>query len=580
MAFSIQALFVKPAFAVARLGGSTTALHAYDWINAEKPRFDGETEITPSWTLAVQPDGAVAPFLPNSVVFRDGDLIRPVAPFFEIWARLGEPGSGPEAWTEAPLTNDLLAEQGLSLSSLRVSVTARNLKAARRTGNPEHAFGNWQPIIVRGNDFAPRTVEGISQPSAAVPMIPRGRHIPLGTVQVLRSTPQPTNQAWSNAVRVDTIRFRYTPARGAFYGPPEAASPQPALGRPAPAVPSANAFLDPGAGWRGASTGNLVQPSDTYDLIDQTGDTTGPSLGVVDDTCEVHFDVALDVGARGDLTARAVAFVAPPDFAPDRRPFLSVADELNDRDGLSAARNAALTGADLSAWVEDLFERIYETVSLFNVDFYRAQRAATRQPPNWAPEALPANKLQVNDLDQGNRPEPTRAMGGRDALRSQVYRLAAATPNDLLPLSQHARMRHRALSDIQNLVALVAQDALAGLNRIREIVRAPFEVESFETALGTSMRMPPFMRQSNALPLTLAAWQYELLMRWVDETRQRAIAGQPAMVPMAAEAHLRVEVEDISRGSVAARPEVRALSASATARRNSVLARLGAEETR
>jgi hypothetical protein len=313
-------------------------------------------------------------------------------------------------------------------------------------------------------------------------------------------------------------------------------------------------------------------------LIDQTGDTTGPSLGVVDDTCEVHFDVALELGAGVDLTARAVAFVAPPDFAPDRRPFLSVADELNDRDGLSAARNAALTGADLSAWVEDLFERIYETVSLFNVDVYRAQRAATRQPPNWEPTALPADKLQADDLDQGNRAEPTRAMGGRDALRSPLYRLEAATPNDLLPLSQHARMRHRALSDIQNLVALVAADALAGRNRVKDIVRAPFEVEAFETALGTSMRMPPFMRQSNALPLTLAAWQYELLMRWVDDTRQRAIIDRSPMAPMAAEA--RVGVEDMLGSAVGSGPGAHVLSASANARRNSVLARIDAEEMR
>ena len=219
------------------------------------------------------------------------------------------------------------------------------------------------------------------------------------------------------------------------------------------------------------------------------------------------------------MKTRAIAFVAPPDFAPDRRPFLSVADELNDRDGTAAARNAGLTGAALAAWVEDLFERIYETVSLFNVDDYRSQRAAVRTPPpDFAPAPLPDAKLQTVDIDQGARPAPDRAMGGRDALRSQVYRLPAATTDDPLPLSQHARMRHRALSDIQNLVALVAQDALAGRNRVAEIVRAPFEVESFENAIASSMRMPPFMRQSNALPLTLAAWQYELLMRWVDET--------------------------------------------------------------
>lgn len=551
----IQALFITPSFAVARLGGSTTPLHSYDWVDSQRFRSESETDIAPSWTLAVQPDGSVAPFLPTSIAFRDGDLIRPVAPFFEVWARLGASGSAPTTWTEAPLTTALLTADGLSLASLRLAVTARNLKAARRTGDPAHAFGNWQPMVLLGNDFTARPIEGRSPPNATVPLIPANRHIPLGTVQMLRSTPQLTGQPWSSVLRTDTIRFRYTPGRGQFYGPPEAASARPALGRPEAAVPSANAFLNPAAGWAEASTSNLVQPGDTYDVINQNNATTGPSLGVVDDTCEVHFDVTLQVSAERALKTRAVAFVAPPDFAPDRRPFLSVADELNDRDGTAAARNAGLTGAALAAWVEDLFERIYETVSLFNVDDYRTRRAAVVRPPPDPPTPLPAAKLQAIDIDQGVRAAADRAMGGRDALRSQVYHLPAATTDDPLPLSQHARMRHRALSDIQSLVALVAQDAVAGNNRVAEIVRAPFEVESFENGFGSSMRMPPFMRQSNALPLTLAAWQYELLMRWVDETRARTMAGPAAALPRLA---------------------ARTLSASARSRRTAVLARIDA----
>lgn len=548
MTVSIMALFVTPAFAVARLGGSTTPMHAYDWVNTQNARFDSETDIAPSWTLAVQPDGSVAPFLPLTVTFRDGNLIRPVAPFFEVWVRLGESGSDSRTWTEAPLTSDLLAADGLSLSSLRVRVHARNRKATRRSGDEGHAFGNWQPLVMAGNDYSVRTIEGKSPPTATVPMIPPDRHIPLGSVQMLRSTIQPAGQPWSDTVRVDTIRFRYTPARGSFFGPPEAAGAQPTLGRTAAAVPSANAFLNPLAGWRGAATGNLVEPGDTYDVIDQSN-PRGPSLGVVDDTCEVHFDVALDISSGRTLSARAVAFVAPPDFAPNHRPFLSIADELNDRDGDAAQRNADLTGSALAAWVEDLFERVYETVSLFNVDNYRNQRAAT----------LPGGKLRATDIDHG-RPDPTAAMGGRDALRSPFFQLQAASANDPLPLSQHARMRHRALSDLQNLLALVANDAVTGRDRIREIVRAPFEIEAFESSAQSSMRMPPFMRQSNAMPLTLATWQYALLLRWVDEVHlQTATAAAGAL-----------------RGDDALTP--RPLSSAAALRRSAVLTRIDAEE--
>jgi hypothetical protein len=553
MADVIRAIFVTPGLAFARLGGSSTPQCAYDWIDIRAPRVDGETTIVPAWTLGIQPDGSPQPFLPDSVAFRDGDLIRPVAPFYEIWARVGDAGSAPNTWRNVPLTPALLQTNGLALAALQMKVTATNLKAARRAGNPQLAFGTFPPLSLSANDDSRVPILAVSPPTAPTPMIPPGRNIPMGSVQFLRSVPQPGNEPWSSAINVETIRFRYTPGTGLFYGPPEAARAVPQNGRPAPAVRPENAFLDPNAGWRGTATGQLVEPGDTYDVINQAQSPDpnlpspgfGPSLGVVDDTCEVHFEVSLQGGAAfPTLTAKAVAFVGPPDFAPDRRPFLSTADELNDRDADASARNAALDDDDLDRWVADLFQRVYETVSLFNVDAYRRQRSAE----------LPPAKLKPEDLDAGAREFPAQAMGGRDALRNPLYRLAAPTTDDPLPLSQHARMRHRAMSDLQNLIEVVSLDA----NRIKAIVRPPFEVESFEDGNSTSMRMPPFMRQSNALPLTLARWQYELLIRWVERTAKRtALVGE-----VAAEA--------------VGQPQPRALSPAAAARRASVLARIDA----
>ena len=238
-----------------------------------------------------------------------------------------------------------------------------------------------------------------------------------------------------------------------------------------------------------------------------------------------------------------MAFVGPPDFAPDRRPFLSTADELNDREADAAARNQALGDDDLDHWVGDIFERIYETVSLLNVDLYRRQRAA----------GLPPAKQRTNDIDAGARDRPTSAMGGRDALRNQLYKLPPPNEQEPLPLSEHARMRHRALSDLQNLIELVSLDP----NRLKTLVRPPFEIEDFESPVATSMRMPPFMRQSNAQPLTLANWQYDLLMRWVDRViEQVRVARRVLRLPGG--------------------PAPRKLSASAAARRASVLARIDA----
>ncbi|MBB2834967.1 UNVERIFIED_ORG: hypothetical protein GGD51_005139 [Rhizobium esperanzae] len=539
----IQSIYITPGIAVARLGAATAPVCNYQWVDVEQPRYDGETTIAPTWSLEVGPDGSVTPVLPDAIEFRDGDKVRPVAPFFEVWARVGPVGSSAESWEEAPLTPALLVAEGLSPADLKISVTATNRKAARRSGNAAVAFGTREPVVLQDGDHSVKTINGVSPAGSTPPMIPSGRAIPLGSVQLMKNLTQPLGQSWSDSINLEVFRFRYRPAAGLFYGPPEAAQAQPAAGRPEPAVQPENAFLDPGAGWFNVATNNLVEPGDTYDVVDQTA-ARGPSLGVVDDTCEVHFEAALTTDGVSRLSARAVVFVAPPDFAPDRRPFLSVADELNDRTADWSTRNGSMNDDELDQWTEDFFERVYETVSLFNVDHYREDRAGS----------LPPTNLRANDLDDGQRAGRDRALGGRDGLRNELYKLSSATQNHPLPLSEHARMRHRQLSDLQNVEALVLLDP----NRLKNIIRPPFERENFENGDESSMRMPPFMRQSNALPLSVAGWQYELLMRWLNKT----IAKQ--------------QVQPMIVAGLG--PQKRTLSESAATRRDAVLSRLVVEQ--
>jgi hypothetical protein len=242
------------------------------------------------------------------------------------------------------------------------------------------------------------------------------------------------------------------------------------------------------------------------------------------------------------MTASANVFAGPPDFGPDRRPFLSLADEINDRAADGAARNAAMSAADRDAWVEDLFERIYETVSVLNVDHWRSERGLT----------LRGNRLRPAPIAGDGLPQPQQALGGSDAMRNPDLTIAAPTDDDPLPASTHARSRHRTLADLQSLRNFVVERP----DRLAQLVRAPFEIERSETPLLSTMRMPPFMRQSNAQPLTLSAWQYDLLMQWVAA----ATAARPA--PEA----------------VAVAPEAVPLSESAARRRAAVLARLAAAE--
>ncbi len=516
MADVIQGVFIDPPIAIARLGASSVPQDAYSWIQSPDPRADGETAVGPEWSLRVLPDGTVDPYMPKVLTFRDGQLIRPVCPFFEVWALVGEPGSDASAWREVPLTPTLLQSHGTDPSALRLRITAHNLKAARRTGDPMLGFGTHPPVEIRSDQHEPVSLEGTSPPDAQTPMIPRGRSIKLGSVQVMRSRVQPPagSADWTEQVDVEVIRFRFTPAGGRFYGPPQALQTTPVA-----AVAPGDGFLSDTAGWYAAPVSLIVAPADTYDGAEvglpppQEG--PGPSLGVVDDACDARIEVVLDLpGGGAPLSAHANVFVGPPDYAPDRRPFLSLADEINDRSRW-APRSAAMTPQECDAWVEDLFERIYETVAQLNVDIYRATRALT----------LSGNRLRDQPLAGDAMLAPKRAMGGSDKLRNDAYTIQDVTAANPLPLSEHARMRHRALSDLQTLRAFVEQNQ----GRLADLVRRAFEVEDGESRNLTTMRMPPFMRQSNAYPLTLAAWQYELLMEWVEEVE----TGTAGAVPMA-----------------------------------------------
>ena len=89
----IQSIFIDPPIAVARLGGSPVPQDAYEWAQSQNPRTEGETVIVPAWSLNLLPDNSVEPIMPTDTKLRDGDQIRPVCPFFEVWTMVSERAS-------------------------------------------------------------------------------------------------------------------------------------------------------------------------------------------------------------------------------------------------------------------------------------------------------------------------------------------------------------------------------------------------------------------------------------------------------------------------------------------------------
>jgi hypothetical protein len=216
-----------------------------------------------------------------------------------------------------------------------------------------------------------------------------------------------------------------------------------------------------------------------------------------------------------------------------------LADELEDRGSDAAERNAALSQKEREAWVRDLFERIYETVSLFNLDHFQRQRSIL----------LRGARLRTKPIfDDGVTLPRNHAMTNRDALRNESYKVSARSVDEPLPLSEHARARHLSIQDTDALRELIAEFP----ERLQTLIRQPFQVEEDETADMTTMRMPPFMRNSNAFPLTLAVWQYELLMEWVKSvSTAKARRAAPARLSEGAESRRRAvlaRLDSMERG--------------------------------
>ncbi|HZI08160.1 MAG TPA: hypothetical protein VEZ71_29340, partial [Archangium sp.] len=195
-------LFFQPPMAIARLGGSDTPLESFRWREDPSVHGSGKTVIEPSITLEVERDGSVRPYLPSVIHFKDGEHLRPVAPFFELWAYVLRDD---QKVHREPLTLKLLGELGVSLESLSFEVTAANLKAARRTGDPSCGFS--ARMQVPGNNHQRHALLATSpHHPGGEPLVFPDRPIPLGHVQVLR----PVN-ASEMKVDLGIIRLRFTP---------------------------------------------------------------------------------------------------------------------------------------------------------------------------------------------------------------------------------------------------------------------------------------------------------------------------------------------------------------------------------
>jgi hypothetical protein len=560
----IERIYFLPPLAIARVGGSDTPLDCFVWDSDRTIHGTHRTVIRPAVSLEVIPDGSLRPYLPSAIQFRDQGLLRPVAPFFELWATLSDGKS-------QPLTSALLAECGASTDNVQYIVTVANRKAQRRTGSASCAY--MARVNVSASDHERKPLLAFSpHTSGEEPLVYKDHPIPLGHFQAIKPIPR-----LAKNIHLDALRVRFTPAKGQVYGTPAAisgpASPLPQGyqlppvtegGRLHEIVPAQNRILNPATPWSEhfyTDQGSLdPQPSDSYD-----GANVGKSVswGVVDDTCDGVIEAHVVIkNIRHVATARVLS--SCPDFAPDRRPFYSMADDLADRD-LPPIDIEDDPGEDAQYEIADLFERAFETVSLYNLDALRKRSIAENlmYPLPQQDSTLPQMDYRsMTAADSGkkdsNSPSPPPYADLTADLFPYPEQPGGNTPGFQLPYAAAAQAAHAKLCDIETLIDFLTSKA----DRVEKLVRPPFgrfsELKKRPTAKPNErfrdmrverdtyhdMRMPPYMRDSDLNPLSITHRQYDALRQLIENLKSPDVMAGRAVSPIARQIADMVKLAD------------------------------------
>jgi hypothetical protein len=549
----IESICFRPPLAIGRVGGGDSPLDAFAWDTDRNIHGAHRTIIRPAMSLEVLRDGSLRPYLPNAIQFRDRGLLRPVAPFFELWAKLTDDDC------YQPLTSSLLEHCGGTLDNIEYIITVGNRKAQRRTGTAACAY--IARVSVSASDHNRKQLWAFSPvTSGEEPLVYKDHPISLGHFQAIK----PVDRLAMN-VDLGVLRVRFTPAKGEVYGPPHAiagpASPLPqgiALaavtqgGRLHEIVPERNRILNPHTPWSRHIMDERhddPQPSDSYD-----GANVGNSRswGVVDDTCDGIIEAYVVLNKhRYVATARVLS--SCPDFAPDRRPFYSVADDLADRDltPINVSEDPP-DGAEFE--IADLFERAFETASMFNLDALRTRAIAENLS-----EGLPAEDPSLPQMDDRSMTSADRGIEQKDIgkkippyanLTADLfpYSKEASKPelSDPLPYAAAAQFAHAKLCDLETLIDFLRSES----GRVERLIRPPFGrfSEMAGSRPGTKpgrfrdprndrdtyhdMRMPPYMRDSDQNPLSITRRQYDALLQFIASLKNLSPEANRAESPI------------------------------------------------
>ncbi len=330
----ILELRLLPTLAIGRLGGAPSPMDNYEAVVDPAHPLE-HRQLIPAETFEVntRTGEIMRVFVPTKVRFTEKRLVRPVAPFLEVWARTSPA-------TLVPLTTALLRSNKLTPADVTWRVHVANLKLTRRTGEDNDRIEAETGDIT---DHSRRELRGNCI------NFWKGKYLPLGWVQYIKPSKD-----------FPEIRLRFTPGNGLVYGssrrrPGSGLRRDPNLADVLYNGRHANSWL----GHSDKSNDPLnTAPSPIYA---HTPSDRQNSRGYIDDECDGVVEVSLNVGGKM-LSSQARIGAGPPHYAPDSFPVRTVADELEQ----------ALYGPVVSRMeadpdkVEEIVRRAFETVRLMN----------------------------------------------------------------------------------------------------------------------------------------------------------------------------------------------------------------------
>lgn len=460
MVTTLSEVWLLPPLGIARLGRSTTPCPNFQWgPNDIRPRGTGKTTITPAETLTLSEDGTVASEKAETVGFRDETGIRPVCTYFELHGRWNDDGAA----GSGAVTSSLLDRAGLDRNEIIWSVEVVNAKAFHMTGSPGDKIV--ARIELLGNQTQPTPLLG-SSPQDAQPLATAELPVPLGEIQLARSSDD-----------YPEMRLRFTPPGGLVYGPSDLATRSDEY-----PIPDEHRILNPAASWVGFRLPDDDPRTNPGGLF--ATDANDRSLGLIDDVSDGIISCTLP----GLPTARARIVVGPPRYAPDRRPFVSLADGLADRVKRGEVSEPAYV-EDLestSLEIRDLLERVWETMGLSNVDFQNER--ARRE-----------NRTVASSM--GLPPE---------AAADKAFKSTTALSDRPLPLTEQGRLQHERLLSLEVFEDMLREQP----DLIDRWIRPPGTADRYY-----DRRMPALYRGSDRYPMHVTRRQWDLLRAWVQRLR-------------------------------------------------------------